>query len=108
MKNPGGKVLSEHEIAQVEAAKLALDGFKASEIGGLLGVHRGTVWRWSQSPAYKAQIKEGGGNPRLGAYYRLIKRDKDITARLSSTDKVIARRAARKILSRVVVHELIP
>lgn len=92
--------MNKKELAQAQAAaaQYLLDGFKAAEVGAMLGVHRSTVWRWSRSSAYRAVYERGDSIPHMGRFYRLLKRDRTILDRINSPDEVISRRAAKQIL----------
>lgn len=62
------------ESALVAAAKFMSDGMKPSEIGELLGVHRGTIWRWSKTPIFRAAYGKELHRPSIGRLFRELRR----------------------------------
>lgn len=94
-------------LAQAAAADFILWGFKPAEVAAMLGVHRGTVWRWSRYPAYRTAYTLGQRIPSIARYYRLVKRDPTILARLGSDNPYTSGAAARKVLRAVGMKDVL-
>ena len=96
-----------HNTKPRMAAQYIRDGFKASEVGALLGVHRVTVWRYSRDPAYREVYSHGDAMPHMGRFYRTIRRNPDLMERLKSKDPHVAAAAATKLLDKDAMRELL-
>lgn len=92
---------------QAVAAQYILDGFKASEVGKIFGVHRTTIWRWSQSPSYREVYTRGDAIPHLGRFRRLVERDPSVLTKVKSGNPAIAQGAAKKLLRTAKITDLL-
>lgn len=87
-----------------EAARLLCNGIKAKEIARIFGIHKSTVWRWKQTPEFKAAF--------FVELYRPLKPSEFIRGRqamleeaMQSSNPFAAQRAAREALRRYATVE---
>lgn len=96
------------ESALIAAAKFMSDGMKPSEIGELLGVHRGTIWRWSKTPIFRAAYEKESYRPSIRRFNREFRRRRGLEVEmLQSGDPYAAQRAAAKIMRNITLKDLL-
>ena len=89
---------------QARAASLEAAGHTTVEIGQSIGIHRATVFRWRQEPAYRARVAVIAEDSRRVARASLECAARDAVSRLRALllvdDPRVALRAAVAILDR--------
>ena len=87
-----------------EAARLLCNGVKAKQVARIFGVNKSTIWRWKQTPEFKAAF--------FVELYRPVKPSEFIRGRqamleeaMQSSNPFAAQRAAREALRRVTAVE---
>lgn len=97
----------DRDLAQEAAADFLRWGFRVSEVAAMFGIHRGTVWRWNHDPAFRTAYTRGKSIPSIARYYRTIRNDPTVLARLGSENPYTSGAAARKLLRAISLKDVL-
>ncbi len=80
------------------AARLLFEGYRTSQVAWEIGVHRGTIWRWSKTEAFQQAYEQALTSYKSICLDAYLERQE---ALLQDSNPFIARKAAAGIIKRL-------